>query len=44
MGQFVEVPLEDGSGVLVEVNARAAGPVRRVLGDRHGATEQALQT
>lgn len=44
MGQLVEFPLEEGSCVLAEVDARAAGPARRGLGDRHGVTEQALQT
>jgi hypothetical protein len=44
MRQLVEFPLEDSGSVLVEVQADAAGPVTRGLGDRHGMTEQARQT
>jgi hypothetical protein len=44
MGQLVEFPLEDGSSVLVEVNAAAVGPVTRGLGDRHRLPQQAQQT
>jgi len=44
MGRLVEFPLEDGGSILVEVDAAAAGPVTRGLGDRHGVTEQARQT
>jgi hypothetical protein len=42
MGRLVEFPLEDGSSILVEVDA--AGPVTRGLSDRRGVTEQAQQT
>jgi Trypsin-co-occurring domain 1 len=44
MRRLVEFPLEDGGSVLVQVEADAAGPVTRGLGDRHGVTEQARQT
>jgi hypothetical protein len=43
MGRLVEFPLQDGTSILVEVDA-AAGPVTRGLGDRRGVTEQAQQT
>jgi Trypsin-co-occurring domain 1 len=43
MGRLVEFPLQDGTSILVEVDA-AAGPVTRGLGDQHGVAERAQQT
>jgi hypothetical protein len=44
MRQLVEFPMQDGGGVLVQVDeAAAGGPVTRGLGDRH-VTTQATQT
>lgn len=44
LSRLVEFPLQDGGGILVQVNEAAGGPVTRGLGDRRLAAEQAQQT
>jgi Trypsin-co-occurring domain 1 len=44
MGRLMELPLQDGGAILVQVDKAAADPVARELGERRLVTEQAVQT